>query len=120
MTRVVEYDISSGTQAAFMRDFGSRPWSTVYTGGVTKTAIDRLGRCRWPPSLGSDETIAVSEVDPDRVTSALFHMNMWGGGWDFETPSVYREPEADVKIPPARCAALPYPKHDCRPPAAAS
>ena len=108
LTRVVEYDISSGTQAAFMRDFtlGADHGHTVYTGGVTV-----LGNGHWliawggvegrSPSLGSDETIAVSEVDP--VTgSALFHMNMWGGGIsDLETPTyrVYRVPEADVKIP---------------------
>ena len=109
LTRVVEYDISSGTQAAFMRDFtlGADHGHTVYTGGVTVLEnghwlIAWGGVAGRSPSLGSDETIAVSEVDPDRVTgSALFHMNMWGGGWDFETPTyrVYREPEADVKIP---------------------
>ena len=107
LTRVVEYDISSGTQAVFMRDFtlGADHGYTVYTGGVTV-----LGNGHWliawgnvdrrSPSLGSDETIAVSEVDP--VTgSALFHMNMWGGISDLETPTyrVYRVPEADVKIP---------------------
>ena len=51
-------------------------------------------------SIGSDETIAVSEIDP--VTgSALFHVNMWGGESALEMPTfrVYRESEADVTIP---------------------
>ena len=101
LTRVVEYDISSGTQAVFMRDFalGADHGYTVVTGGVTVLENDHWlitwgGVSGRSPSLGPDETIAVSEVDP--VTgSALFHMNMlWGGGY-----RVYRVPEADVKIP---------------------
>ena len=87
LTRVVEYDISSGTQAVFMRDFalGADHGYTVVTGGVTVLEnghwlITWGGVSGRSPSLGPDETIAVSEVDP--VTgSALFHMNMlWGGG----------------------------------------
>ena len=103
LTRVVEYDISSGTQAVFMRDFtlGADHGYTVLIGGVTVLEnghwlITWGGVAGRSPSLGSDETIEVSEVDPDPdPVSALFHVNMWGAG----SYRVYREPEADIKIP---------------------
>ena len=106
-TRVVEYDISSGSQAVFLRDF-RRPEGhghTRYQGGVAvfKDAADSdRWMIAWGPSedrsVSVDQLAAVSEVDPATGT-AHFHMNLWRGGAAVEAHRVYREPEADVTIP---------------------
>ena len=102
-TRVVEYDLSSGTQASFVREY-RRPAGhghSVAAGGVTL-----LDNGHWLIAWGrtSSETadrqeiIAVSEYDPNTGTSVL-EMNMSSSKGLYFTYRVYRESEADVQIP---------------------
>ena len=88
-SRVVEYDISSGTQATFLREY-RRPDEQGYTvsyGGATVLNADDTDRNndRWliawgtvlDAIVGAGERIAISEVDP--VTGAsLFEISMSG------------------------------------------
>ena len=102
-SRAVEYDISSGTQAVFRREFRlpDKYGFFRFEGGVSV-----LGDDRWLISWGSrrtgsvpaNETIAVSEVDPATGTVHL-HMNMSEGDQVFRTYRAYRVSETDVDIP---------------------
>ena len=107
-SRAVEYDISSGTQAEFKREYrphagqgyfpyrggvhvledfgGSVHWLISWDGSATGRTVD-LGR-----------TIAVSEVDPD-AGAAHLEVNMYKGGLDAWSYRVYRAPESEVEIP---------------------
>ena len=97
-TRVVEYDISSGTHARYVREF-RLPAAHGYTpveGGVSVYGGDHP---RWliawgPTELGTstDPPFHVSEVDPG--TGAVHLRLQWGVSY-----RAYREPEADVPIP---------------------
>ena len=103
-SRAVEYDISSGTQAVFLRQFRlpARYGYFPYTGGVSVYGD------RWLISWGLDtgnsrsvaahEAIAVSEVDP-ATGAAHLHLNISKGsrvGWTYR---VYQMPETAVDIP---------------------
>ena len=104
-TRVVEYDMSSGTHAAYVREYRlpASQGAADHWGGVTV-----LSNGHWLITWGvrrsprggdpSATSIAVSEYDPATDT-ALFHMHMSRHGSDVATYRVYREPEAAVSIP---------------------
>ena len=103
-TRVVEYDVSSGTHAAHVREFGlpASQGATRHWGGVT---VLRNGHwlITWgvrsrPVGADPGATIAVSEYDP-ATGAALFHLHLSRDGSDVETYRVYREPEGAVSIP---------------------
>ena len=103
-TRVVEYDVSSGTAAAYVREFALLPsqGATDHWGGVTVLSnghwLVTWGVRSMPLATDRAATIAVSEYDPATGT-ALFHLHMSRDGLDVATYRVYREPEADVSIP---------------------
>ena len=101
-TRVVQYDISSGTQARFEREYRQRnASSTLYEGGVTVLE----GSGHWLITWGRNDTgeaaqsgvIAISEVDTSGTAVLEIHMSR--SGKLFDTYRVYREREADVSIP---------------------
>ena len=104
-TRIVEYDISSGTQASFRRQFElPEKYSTSATRGGA-TVFDHNGQDRWliawnngKGSVPFDERIVLSEVDPETGTAHL-HVHMSKDGRIADTYRVYREPEANVHIP---------------------
>ena len=106
-SRVVEYDISSGSQAVFLREF-RRPAGhgfSMWKGGVT-VFKDASNSDRWLITWGTtqnrtvdiDQIATVSEVDPATGT-AHFHLNLSRGGSLAESYRVYRESEADVTVP---------------------
>ncbi len=103
-TRVVEYDVSSGRAAVFKREVRlPRSHGVVESaGGVTVLDNGRWliawGGIRLRVTAPLRELMAVSEVDPATDT-ALLHVNLAAGGRRAETYRVYREPEADVRIP---------------------
>ena len=106
-SRAVEYDISSGTRAEFEREYkppaghGYFP----YRGGVH--VLEGFGgRVHWLISWGGDaagrtvdpdQTIAVSEVDPDTGTAHL-ELNLYQGSLDAWSYRAYRVPESEVEI----------------------
>ncbi len=107
-SRAVEYDISSGTQAEYEREYrlpathGYFP----YRGGV-HVLEDFVGSVHWLISWGGsatgrtvalDKTIAVSEVNPVTGTAHL-EMNMRVAGEDAWSYRAYRIPESEVDIP---------------------
>ena len=107
-SRAVEYDLSSGTQAEYLREYrlpeahGHFP----YRGGVH--VLDEFGgSVHWLISWGGnavgrtvalDQTIAVSEVDPATGTAHL-ELTMYKGTRDAWSYRVYRIPESAVDIP---------------------
>ena len=103
-TRVVEYDISSGTAAVFRRHY-VRPRKQGYSnaGG----GVDVLDSGHWLISWTSpylqgvrrEEAVVVSEVDPatGRVHLSLNLMNLPDGL--AESYRAYRESEADLMLP---------------------
>ncbi len=107
-SRAVEYDISSGTQAKYEREYrlpdaqGYFP----YRGGVH--VLDGFGgSVHWLISWGGDaedrtialnKTIAVSEVDPATGTAHL-EVNMRTATDDAWTYRAYRISASDVDIP---------------------
>ena len=105
-SRAVEYDISSGTQAEFRRQYlvPEGQGYTSSTGGVTVLEENGHWLITWGYLLNNtaaeDRRLAVSEVDPGTGT-ALFELNMDAPhSTDLvRTYRVYREPEADVEIP---------------------
>ena len=107
-SRAVEYDISSGTQADYLREYrlpGTHGYFP-YRGGVH--VLDGFGgSVHWLISWGGsatgrtvalDRTIAVSEVDPAN-RSAHLEVNMYKGSLDAWSYRVYRVPESAVDIP---------------------
>ena len=107
-SRAVEYDISSGTWAVYKREY--RPPAGQgyfpYRGGVD-VLDDFGGRVHWLISWGGtaadrtvsvEETIAVSEVDPDTGTVHL-EVNMSMDRLDAWSYRVYRVPENALALP---------------------
>ena len=94
-TRIVEYDISSGTEARFVREY-RLPEADGFAasgGGVTE-----LENGNWLITWGNNgPNIAVSEVDP--AGNEIFRVRMSKDGEQYGTGRVYREPEADLAIP---------------------
>ena len=109
-SRVVEYDISSRAQAAFLREY-RRPAAQGHSesrGGVT-VVNDDMDRAndRWlitwggrivNATVGVQELIAISEVDPVTGT-ALFELSMFKSRTPVRTYRVYHQPDAAVTIP---------------------
>ena len=109
-SRVVEYDISSGTQAAFMREYkrAAEQGHSQAGGGVT-VVNDDMDRAndRWlitwggvivNATVGAQELIAISEVDPVTGT-VLFELSMFKSGNPVRTYRLYHQPDAAVRIP---------------------
>ena len=102
-SRVVEYDITSGTNAVMTREY-RLPMDQGYAltqGGVTVMENGRWliawGR-RRRASVPIDERVAVSEVDPaDSTVHMRLYLSM--NGEEASTYRAYRTPEADVEIP---------------------
>ena len=109
-TRVVEYDISSGTQAVYQREYRqpAGQGSSPVRGGVAVLEQDdwQIDHDRWliawgatqDRSVSPDQAIAVSEVDPSTGTAHL-HMHMSKSDRLAHSYRVYREREAEVPIP---------------------
>jgi len=105
VTRVVQYDISSGTQASFVKEY-RRPEGHGYSphgGGVTV-----LENGNWLISWQATqqatkpvrEVAGVTEVDtPGAQASAVFHMNMSKSGRHRNSYRVYHAHHADAPIP---------------------
>ena len=107
-SRAVEYDISSGTQAEYLREYrlpdahGHFP----YRGGVH--VLEHFGgNVHWLISWGGaaenrtvdlDRTIAISEVDPATGTAHL-EVTMYKGARDAWSYRAYRVPESALDIP---------------------
>ena len=101
---MVEYDISSGTQAEFAREY-RLPEKNGYAdirGGVTVLGNNERWLIAWGSRKGGTipvaETIAVTEVDP-ATGAALFHMHMSKADQVASTYRVYGERESAVPIP---------------------
>ena len=101
-SRVVAYDLSSGTEARFSREYRRRSGHGYarYEGGVTV-----LGNGNWlifwgyplGYTVGVDELVTISEVNPRG--EVVFEMNMSGDGYPVSSYRVYRMPETEFKIP---------------------
>lgn len=95
VSRVVEYDISSGTEARFVREFRlpAAPGPTINGGGVTA-----LENGHWLITWGDNGSpLAVSEVDA--AGTEVLRMHIAKDGEPFLTDRVYREPESALQIP---------------------
>ena len=114
-SRVVEYDISSGTQAVFMREY-RRPAEQGHSqsrGGVTvvNDGDNDSQNDRWVISwgivmnetVGLQQLVALSEVDPGtpgtNTSRSLFEASMYKSGHVVHTYRLYHQPESAVKIP---------------------
>ena len=109
-SRAVEYDISSGTQAEFKREYQPSAGQGYfpYRGGVhVLEGNDFVGGVHWLISWGGrargrtvtvTEAIAVSEVDPETGTAHL-EVNMYQDSLDAWSYRAYRVPESEVHIP---------------------
>ena len=87
VTRIVEYDISSGTAARFVREYRLSEEDGVAASGGGVTA---LASGNWLITWGSNgPSIAVSEVDT--AGNEVFRMSMSRDGRDYGTGRVYRE-----------------------------
>jgi hypothetical protein len=115
-SRVVEYDISSGTTAEFKRQY-VRPSDQGYAkarGGVTH--FDHDGQERWlvtwggilvdvSSSLQASDVVAISELDPailDRDPTAdptVFAMSLYNQDELVRTYRVYHAAQDDVVLP---------------------
>ena len=111
-TRAVEYDVSSGTQAVYRREFrlpdehGYAP----FEGGVAvlQDPDDPDDVVHWLISWGirdrnsgsvtAQESIAISEVDPETGTAHL-HVNLSIDGQEAWSYRAYRVAESAVSIP---------------------
>ena len=99
-TRIVEYDISSGTQAVFSREYRrAGGYHTLFMGGVME-----LPNGNWliawgnEPNVETAAAVSISEVDPETGTEH-FELLMHRSGKYRNTYRVYRHPEADLPIP---------------------
>ena len=96
VTRIVEYDISSGTEARFVRDYRLPEADGVAASGGGVTALENGN---WLITWGNNgPTIAVSEVDP--AGTEIFRVRMTKDGEQYGTGRVYREREADLDLQP--------------------
>ena len=91
----MEYDISSGTEARFVREYRLPEADGFARSGGGVTALDNGN---WLITWGNNgPTIAVSEVDT--AGNEIFRVRMSKDGEQYGTGRVYREPEADLAIP---------------------
>ena len=103
VTRVVEYDISSGSQAVFKRRYllPAGHGHSVIKGSVRELAnrnwLIAWGDF-WKPTIGLKQRVAVSEVDPSGTAVLELNMSAPAKGVTF-TYRVYRERETDIEIP---------------------
>ena len=104
-SRIVEYDISSGTQAVFSREY--RHPHGYFTG--TAGGVVELDNGNWliawgnSPGTALDEAVSISEVDPDTGTAHL-EMLILVSGKPLHTYRVYRYDEDNINIPVDRIA----------------
>ena len=95
VSRIVEYDISSGTEARFVREY-RLPAADGFApsgGGVTAQPNGN-----WLVTWGNNgPKIAVSEIDPDG--KEVFRVRMTKDGEQYGTGRVYRESEGDLRVP---------------------
>ena len=101
-SRVVEYDLSSGTEARFSREYRRRSGHgfSYYQGGVTV-----LDNGNWliawgipvDYTLGVDELSTISEVNAQG--ELVFDMNMSGDGHPVVSYRVYAMSESEFQIP---------------------
>ena len=95
-TRIVEYDVSSGTEARWVREYRLPEADGFASSGGGVTALADTGH--WLITWGNNgPTIAVSEVDV--AGNEIFRMRMSRDGRIYGTGRVYREREADVDVP---------------------
>ena len=104
ITRVVQYDISSGTAARWVREYRlpAADGFAASGGGVTELAngnwlITWGGNVLGPDGVALEAPVAVSEVD--RAGSEVLRIRMERAGKVFNTARVYRERESDLAIP---------------------
>ena len=101
-TRVVEYDISSGTEAVLLRK-AELPPEQGYAdfGGSVRELENGNWLISWGRTSGNtvsaDQFISISEVAPDGTS--VFEMNMSKSPDFVHSYRAYREAEADVTIP---------------------
>ena len=103
-TRIVEYDISSGTDARFVREYRLPEEYGVASSGGGVTA---LANGNWLITWGGNlqdangdplpEPVSVSEVDTRGIE--IFRLRMTLDGEQYGTGSVSRERESDLRIP---------------------
>ena len=101
-TRVVEYDISSGTEASLVRAVEPQPGHGYADfGGAVRELDNGNWLITWGRTGGHtvsvDQLISISEVKPDGTT--VFEMNMSKAPHFVHSYRAYLEPEADVTIP---------------------
>ena len=102
-SRVVEYDISDGDEAVFVREY-RRPAGQGQSSLLGGVQVLENGHwlIAWGTTTGAtadfQKIIAVSEVQPQTGT-AVFEMHMSNDGQLFEAYRVYREPENEIEIP---------------------
>ena len=95
VTRIVEYDISSGTGARFVREYRLPEADGFAASGGGVTA---LANGNWLITWGNNgPRIAVSEVDA--AGNEILRVSMSKDGEQYGTGRVYREPESDLSIP---------------------
>ena len=102
-TRIVEYDISSATQAAFVRQY-KLPAGHGYS--HIRGAVRELENGHWliawgnfwKPARPARRQIRVSEVDP-ASGAAVFELAIFRGTGSNVTYRAYREREADLDLP---------------------
>ena len=104
-SRVVEYDVSSGTQATFVAEY-RRPAGHGHTN--TQGAVTLLDNGHWLISWGStdgntvgvDEIVAISEVKgTGSRKTPVFELHMSQSDRLATSYRVYRESQTDVEIP---------------------
>jgi len=96
-TRIVEYDVASGTEARWVREYRlpAEDGVAVSGGGVVALA----GTGHWLITWGSNgPRIAVSEVDT--AGEEVFRLSMSRDGRTYGTGRVYRESEAALRLRP--------------------
>ncbi len=95
VTRIVEYDIASGTAARFVREYRLPDADGVAESGGGVTTLDNGN---WLITWGNNgRAVAVSEVDT--AGNEIFRLSMARDGEPYITARVYREPESAIAIP---------------------
>ena len=95
VTRIVEYDISSGTEGRFVREYRLPAADGVAANGGGVTALENGN---WLVTWGNNGSpLAVSEVDP--AGNEALRMTIAKDGEPYLTARVYREPESALRIP---------------------
>ena len=104
-TRIVEYDISSATQAVFMRQY---LLPAEHGHSYSRGSVRELNTLNWliawgdvtRPTIPVTERVVVSEVDP-ATGSAVFELNILRLAQQKEavTYRAYRYSEADLPLP---------------------